>query len=112
VRVLSWTGELGKEEAEDVSLQKLLDLQQRPRHRLGACSHTRADDPGPGERAAHPVGLSRLLSGLGVDDDCPLRLSAAKALGVEPAAVTSSTKSMVYRLHGLTEEEIAVVEGR
>src|SRR6266581_803877 len=32
----------------------------------------------------HPVGLFRLLYRLGVDDDCPIRLSAAKALGVEP----------------------------
>src|SRR5437764_15175105 len=33
---------------------------------------------------AYPVGLFRLLYRLGVDDDCPIRLSAAKALGVEP----------------------------
>ncbi len=32
----------------------------------------------------HPVGLFRLLYRLGVNDDCPIRLSAAKALGVEP----------------------------
>jgi hypothetical protein len=104
VRVLSWTGELRKEQAEDVSLQKLLDLQQRPRYRLGACSHTYTDDPGPGERAADPVGLSRLLSRLGVDDDCPVRLSAAKTLGVEPPGVTSSTKRRVLmneELHAL-----------
>ena len=39
---------------------------------------------GKRERADHPVGLFRLLYRLGVDDDCPIRLSAAKALGVEP----------------------------
>ncbi len=69
---------------EDASLQKLLDLQRWPRHRLGGCHHTRTDDPGQRERAEHPVGLFRLLYRLGVDDDCSIRLSAAKALGVEP----------------------------
>src|SRR5437764_12945209 len=40
---------------------------------------------------AYPVDLFRLLYRLGVDDDCPIRLSAAKALGVEPPlGVTSS----------------------
>src|SRR5260370_31755468 len=69
---------------EDASLQKLLDLQRWPRHRLGGCAHTRTDDRGQRESADHPVGLSRLLYRLGVDDDCPIRLSTAKALGVEP----------------------------
>ncbi len=50
--------------------------------RLFSYSHT--DDPGQRERADHPVGLFRLLYRLGVNDDCPIRLSAAKALGVEP----------------------------
>jgi hypothetical protein len=46
------------------------------------------------ERAAYPVDLFRLLYRLGVDDDCPIRLSAAKALGFEPPPrVMSSTKS-------------------
>ena len=69
---------------EDASLQKLLDLQCWPRHRLGGCSHTRTDDRRQRARADHPVGLFRLLYRLGVNDDCPIRLSAAKALGVEP----------------------------
>src|SRR2546421_11135294 len=69
---------------EDASLQKLLDLQRWPRHRLGGCSHPRTDDRGQRASADHPVGLFRLLYRLGVDDDCPIRLSAAKALGVEP----------------------------
>jgi len=50
--------------------------------RLFSYSHT--DDPGQRERADHPVGLFRLLYRLGVNDDCPIRLSAAKAVGVEP----------------------------
>ncbi len=76
---------------EDASLQKLLDLQRWPRHRLGGCSPTRTDDPRQRGRAAYPVDLFRLLYRLGVDDDCPIRLSAAKALGVEPPlGVTSS----------------------
>src|SRR5258708_25936521 len=69
---------------EDASIQKLLDLQRWPRHRLGGCSDTHTDDPGQRGRADHPVGLFRLLYRLGVNDDCPIRLSAAKALGVEP----------------------------
>jgi hypothetical protein len=70
---------------EDASLQKLLDLQRWPRHRLGGGSDTRTDDSGQRGRAAHAAGLFRLLYRLGVDDDCPIRLSAAKALGVEPS---------------------------
>src|SRR5712691_8562920 len=70
--------------AEDASLQKLLVLQRWLRHRLGGCFHTRTDDLWQGEHAAHPVGLFRLVYLLGVGDDCPIRLSAAKALGVEP----------------------------
>src|SRR2546430_2707602 len=65
-------------------MQKLLVLQRWLRHRLGGCFHTHADDPGQGEHTAHPVGLFRLVYLLGVDDDCPIHLSAAKALGVEP----------------------------
>jgi hypothetical protein len=42
----------------------------------------------------YPVDLFRLLYRLGVDDDCPIRLSADKALGFEPPPrVMSSTKS-------------------
>ena len=69
---------------EDASLQKLLDLQRWPRHRLGGCSHPRTDDRGQRESADHPVGLFRLVYLLGVGDDCPIHLSAAKALDVEP----------------------------
>jgi hypothetical protein len=65
-------------------MQKLLVLQRWLRHRLGGCFHTHADDQGQGERVASPVSLFRLLYRLGVDDDCPIHLSAAKALGVEP----------------------------
>jgi hypothetical protein len=64
-------------------MQKLLVLQRWLRHRLGGCSHTRTDDQGQGERAAHHVGLFRLVYLLGVGDDCPVHLSAAKALGPE-----------------------------
>ncbi|MFL5702689.1 MAG: hypothetical protein ACJ8AG_07650 [Ktedonobacteraceae bacterium] len=68
-----------------------MDLQRWPRHRLGGCSDTRTDDRGQRESADHPVGLWRLLYWLGVDDDRPIRLSAAKALGVEqPPGVISS----------------------
>ena len=70
--------------AEDASLQKLLDLQRWPCHRLGGCSDTHMDDRGQRESADHPIGLFRLLYRLGVDDDCPIRLPTAKALGVEP----------------------------
>ncbi len=81
-------------EAENASTQKLLDLQRRPRHRLGGCAPTHTDDPRQRGRADHPVGLFRLRYRLDIDDDCPLRLSAAKALGVEPqSGVTSSTQS-------------------
>src|SRR2546423_1395608 len=85
---------------EDASLQKLLDLQRWPRHRLGGCSHTRTDDRGERARADYPVSLFRLLYRLGVDDDCPLRLSAAKALGVEPppAVISSIDPPCVPRL--------------
>ena len=69
---------------EDASLQKLLDLQRWPRHRLGGCALTHTGGRGHGARADHPIGLFRLLYRLGVDDDCSIRLSAAKALGVEP----------------------------
>ncbi len=74
-----------EQEQEDASQQKLLDLQRGPGRRLGDCAHTRTDDPGQRGRAALPVGLWRLLYRLGVDDDSALRLSAAKALEVEPA---------------------------
>ncbi len=75
-------------------IQKLLDLQHWPCHRMGDRSHTHTDDQGQRGCAAHPVGLSRLLYRLGVNDNCPIRLSAAKALGVEPLPrVMSSTKS-------------------
>src|SRR6266581_3573060 len=66
------------------SLQKLFYLQRWSRRRLGGCSHTRTDDRGQRESAGLPAGLFRLLYRLGVDDDCPLRLSAAEALGGEP----------------------------
>ena len=68
-----------------VSIQKLLDLQRRPGHCLGGRTHTRRDDQGQGERAALPIGLLWLLHRLGVDDDCPIRLSAAKAMAIELA---------------------------
>ena len=69
--------------AQDVSLQKLLGLQRRPRHGLGGRSHARVGDPGQAPRATLPPGLLRLLHWLGVDDDCPIRLSAANDLEVE-----------------------------
>ena len=69
--------------AEDASLQKLLGLQHWPRYRLGGCAPPRPDDPGQAGRAAHPVGLFGLLYLLGIDNDCPIRLSAAKALGIK-----------------------------
>src|SRR5438067_3093884 len=68
--------------AEDASLQKLLDLQYWPRNSLVSCTHPRPDDPGQGEHAALPVDLFRLLYLLGIDNDCPIHLSAAKALEV------------------------------
>jgi hypothetical protein len=87
-------------EAEDSSLQKLLDLQHRPGHCLGGGSHPRPSDPGQRGRAAHPVDFFRLRDRLGVDDDCPLRLSAAKALGSEtPPSVTRSTPSSASSLY-------------
>jgi hypothetical protein len=67
---------------KDASLQKLLGLQRWPRHRLGGCSDTHTDDPGQRGRTDRPVGLFRLLYRLGIDDNCPIRLSAAKALGI------------------------------
>ena len=69
---------------EDASLQKLLDLQRWPSYRLGDCALPCTDDRGQGARTDLLVGLLRLLYRLGVDDDCPVRLSTAKALGVEP----------------------------
>ena len=79
---------------KDASIQKLLGLQRWPRHRLGGCSFTRTDDRGQRESEDLPVGLSRLLYRLGVDDNRPVRLSAAKVLGVEsPSRLTSLTTS-------------------
>ena|SRR5579885_2058096 len=69
--------------AEDASLQKLLGLQHWPRYRLGGCAPPHPDDPGQAGRAAHSIGLFRLLYLLGIDNDCPIRLSAAKALGIK-----------------------------
>lgn len=69
--------------AEDASLQKLLDLQHWPRYRLGDCTPPRTVNPGQAGRAGHPVSLLRLLYLLGIDNDCPLRLSAAKAMGIK-----------------------------
>ena len=84
MRVLSRKGGTTKGiGAEDASLQKLLGLQHWPRYRLGGCAPPRTDDPGQAGRAAHPVGLFRLLYLLGIDNDCPIRLSAAKALGIK-----------------------------
>ncbi len=76
---------------KDASLQKLLGLQRWPCHRLGDCSNTHTDNQGQRGHADHPIGLFRLLYRLGVDDDCPIRLSAGKALGVEPPGITSSS---------------------
>jgi hypothetical protein len=73
-------------------MQKLLVLQRWHRYRLGDCFHTRTDDQGQGEGAAHPIGHLRRLYMLGVGDDCSIHLSAAKALDVEPLPrVTSPT---------------------
>lgn len=48
------------------------------------------ENPGEGERPARAASLFRLLHWMGVDDDCPLHLSATKAVGLEESAVTSS----------------------
>jgi hypothetical protein len=84
---------------EDASLQELLGLQRWPRHRLGGCSHTRTGDWGQRESADHPIGLFRLLYRLGVDDDCSIRLSAAKALGVkpQPGVISSAEAAMALQ---------------
>jgi hypothetical protein len=51
---------------------------------------------GQRESADRPVGLWRLLYRLGVDDDCSLRLSAAKALGVEPPLSVISSIDLLH----------------
>ncbi len=68
----------------DASLQKLLDLQRWPCRRLGGCADTRTGGRGHAARADQPIGLFRLLYRLGIDDDCSVCVSTAKALGVEP----------------------------
>ena len=64
-------------------MQNLLVLQRRLRHRLGGgsfpCTGVRRQE----ERAVPPLSHFRLVYLLGVGDDCPLYLSAAKALDVE-----------------------------
>ena len=88
-------GSYERNRSENVSIQELLGLQHRPRHRLGDCTLPCTDDQGQRESTGNPVGLSRLLYMLGVGDDCSICLSAAKALDVEPQpGVTSSTNSI------------------
>ena len=93
MRVLSLIEELRKEVCydneyglwtKDVSLQKLLGLQYRSRYRLGDCAVTLTDCWGYAESTDLPAAFLRLLYRLGVDDDRQIRLSAAKALDVEP----------------------------
>ncbi len=69
---------------ENDSIQKLLGLQCWPRRRLGGCTHPRIAHQRERGCANLPVGLFRLLHWLGIDDNCPLRLSAPEAVGGEP----------------------------
>src|SRR5436190_20441055 len=55
-----------------------------PQQKSLLARRSRQDTHGGISMADIPVGLFRLLYRLGVDVDCPIRLPAAKALGVEP----------------------------
>jgi hypothetical protein len=60
-------------------------LQHRPGHRLGGCTHARADDPRSCRCPAVPVDIRGLLHRMGIDHDCEVRLSSAKAVDVPGA---------------------------